>query len=212
MTGHAAVGVDDDLAAGEAGVAHRAADLEPAGRVDEGTEVGRVELGPALGQLGQHRLEDVLPDVGLEQRLERDVGGVLGRQHDGVELDRLVAVVGDGDLGLAVGPQVGQLAALADRGEPLGEAVGQVDRQRHVLRGVLAGVPEHEALVAGALLVERVDGAGPALVGGVDALGDVRRLLPDRHLDAARRAVEALVDESYPMPSTVSRTMAGIST
>ena len=33
--GHAAVGVDDDLAAGEARVARRAADDEPAGRVDE---------------------------------------------------------------------------------------------------------------------------------------------------------------------------------
>ena len=34
VAGRAAVGVDDDLAAGEAGVAHRAADHELAGRVD----------------------------------------------------------------------------------------------------------------------------------------------------------------------------------
>ena len=34
VTGRAAVGVDDDLAAGQAGVAHRAADHELAGRVD----------------------------------------------------------------------------------------------------------------------------------------------------------------------------------
>src|SRR5690606_17147902 len=38
VAGHAAVGVDDDLAAGQAAVAHRAADHELAGRVD-------VELG-----------------------------------------------------------------------------------------------------------------------------------------------------------------------
>ena len=35
VAGRAAVGVDDDLAAGEAGVADRAADHELAGRVDE---------------------------------------------------------------------------------------------------------------------------------------------------------------------------------
>ena len=160
--------------------------------VDTAHEHRTGEVGAAVAQLGEDRLDDVRPDVRLEHALERDVRGVLGREHHGVELDGPVAVVGDGDLGLAVGPQVGQVAALADRGEPLGETVGQVDRQRHVLRGVLAGIPEHEALVAGALLVQRVDGAGPALVGGVDALGDVRRLLPDRHLDATRSAVEAL--------------------
>ncbi len=34
MARHAAVGVDDDLTAGQAAVAHRAADNETAGRVD----------------------------------------------------------------------------------------------------------------------------------------------------------------------------------
>ena len=37
VRGRAAVGVDDDLAAGQAGVAVRAADLEAAGRVDVAT-------------------------------------------------------------------------------------------------------------------------------------------------------------------------------
>ena len=47
VTGGAAVGVDDDLAAGESGVALRAADLEAAGRVDEACAAsshGEVEL------------------------------------------------------------------------------------------------------------------------------------------------------------------------
>ena len=35
MTGHAAIGVDDDLATGQTGVAHGATDDELAGRVDE---------------------------------------------------------------------------------------------------------------------------------------------------------------------------------
>ena len=44
VAGHAAVGVDDDLAAGEAGVAHGAADDEPAGGVDAHLVVVVAEL------------------------------------------------------------------------------------------------------------------------------------------------------------------------
>ena len=56
--------------------------------------------------------------------------------------------------------------------EPLGDG----DRQRHQLRGVVAGVAEHQALVAGAALVELVlGGADPRLVAVVDARGDVGR-------------------------------------
>ena len=72
--------------------------------------------------------------------------------------------------------------------------MGQVDRQGHELRGVVAREPEHQALVAGTLLVVDIQPAvtGAVLIGGVDALGDVGALLADRHLDAARRSVEAL--------------------
>ena len=106
---------------------------------------------------------------------------------------RVLRVVLDGDLGLAVGAEVLQRAVLAYGGELLGEALGDHDRQRHQLRRVVTGVAEHQPLVAGALLVERVHGAGPALVPGVDALGDVERLPADGHLHAAAVAVEALV-------------------
>ena len=114
----------------------------------------------------------------------------------GYQGDRAVALVRDRDLGLAVGPQVGHLSALADLGQPLGEAVGQPDGKGHQLRGLVAGVAEHQALVAGALQVERVLLGGGSLdarlVRGVDTLGDVGRLLADRDRDAAGRAVEAL--------------------
>ena len=123
-----------------------------------------------------------------------DVLGVLRGEHDGVDAHRaVVGVVLDGDLGLAVGAQVGQRAVLADRGEPLGEALGDHDRQRHQHVGVVAGVAEHQALVAGALLVHRVDRAGARLVAGVDALGDVAGLAADGDHHAARVAVEALL-------------------
>ena len=68
----------------------------------------------------EHRLDHVLADVGREQRLQVDVGGVLAGHHDGVEPDRPVAVVLDGDLGLAVGAQVGHGPVLADARQLLG--------------------------------------------------------------------------------------------
>ena len=121
--------------------------------------------------------------------------GVLRGEDHGVDADRaVVRVVLDGDLGLAVGAQVGQRAVLADLGELLGEALGHHDRQRHQHVGVVAGVAEHQALVAGALLVHRVRRSPVRrLVAGVDALGDVAGLAADRDHDAAGRAVEALL-------------------
>ncbi len=95
---------------------------------------------------------------------------------------------------LPSGRRYGNRPGLADLGEALGHAVGQVDRQRHEHVGLVAGVAEHHPLVAGALLVELVVLAGTAgahLLGVVDALGDVGRLLVDRDHDAARVPVVA---------------------
>ncbi len=85
------------------------------------------------------------------------------------------------------------MPSLRTCGELLGEALRDHDRQRHQHVGVVAGVAEHQPLVARALLVHRVDRAGAALVPGVDALGDVAGLATDRDHHAARGAVEALV-------------------
>ncbi len=188
VPGHAAVGVDDDLPAGQARVTHRPADHEAAGRVDQdagvlGLEAERLDL----------RRDDVLAQVDGEFLVQVHALGVLAGDHDGVQADRLVAVVLDGHLGLAVGTQVRNRAVLADLGQPAGQAVRQGDRQRHQLGRVRAGVAEHQALVTGALLVELVEGVlQPRLVGGVDTLRDVRGLRVDRHVDPAGVAVEAL--------------------
>jgi hypothetical protein len=147
----------------------------------------------------------VLLDVALEG-VELGLLGVLGRQHDGVDAHRaVVGVVLDGDLGLAVGPEVRQRPVLAHLGELLGEALRDHDRQRHQHVGVVAGVAEHQALVARALLVQGVHGTGARLVAAVDALGDVARLAPDSDHHAAGLAVEALVggvvaDREDPVP------------
>ena len=172
VTAHAAVGVHDDLAAGQAGVAHGSADDEAAGGVD-------VVLGVLVEPLGgQHGLDDVLEDVGV-QLLVADALGVLAADDHGVDARGLaVLVVLDRDLALAVGAQVGQLAALAHFGQLAAELVGQRDGRGHQLGGLVGGVAEHHALVAGAA--------------GVHALGNVAGLLVDGRDHGAGVGVEAV--------------------
>src|SRR5205823_14114572 len=90
VAGVTTVRIDDDLPAGEAGVAHRAADFEAPGRVDQKPVVVGVQ--PEPFQLGA---DDVLADVGREQRLERDVRSVLAGYDDGIQSQRCEPVVGD---------------------------------------------------------------------------------------------------------------------
>ena len=54
-----------------------------------------------------------------------------------------------GDLALAVRAQIAHLAVLAHLGQALGQLVGQADGHGHQLRGLVAGITEHHALVAG---------------------------------------------------------------
>ena len=118
MSAHAAVGVDDDLAAGEAGIAHGAADDEAAGRVD-------VVLGVLVQQvLGRDDgFNDVLLNFGAE--LVVGEGGVLVAVLENSACCVLMTtastrtglwlfVVLDRDLRFAVGAEVGHLAGLAD--------------------------------------------------------------------------------------------------
>ena len=102
MTRVAAVGVDDDLATGEPGVRHRAADHEATGRV-------HVPLGGGVQPLGgDHLLDDVVLDV-VEDLLLRDLVAVLDADEHGVHpAGAAVVVVLDGHLRLAVGPSPAQ--------------------------------------------------------------------------------------------------------
>ena len=106
MTSHAAVGVDDDLATREAGVAHRTTDHEPTGRVDEDVVV-------VVGKLfGNHRADHVLDQIGPDHRVAVDAVVVLRGDEHGLEPDGSVALVLEGDLGLGVGSQVRMVPAL----------------------------------------------------------------------------------------------------
>ena len=182
------------------GVAHRPADHELAGRVHV-EEVLRAEpLGvveaPVVGV--KDRLDDVLEEVGLEERLDVDPVAVLRRDEDALDLGRplataLVDVVADRHLRLAVRPEIREHLGLAHLGEPLRELVREHDGERHQLLGLARRVAEHHPLVARAEQVERVGVAVLRLEGLVHALRDVRRLLVDRDDDAAGLVVEPVL-------------------
>ena len=169
----AAVGVYDDFAAREAGIAVRTADDELARGVDVVDNVVGKECLYVVAELGFHARNQDVNDVLLDLRQH---GGlvlielvVLRAHHDGFDgLRRVVVGVADGDLAFGVGAQVGHFAALAAQGSQLAQqAVREVEGQRHVVVGFVRGVAEHHALVASALLL----GRGPLYT-----LVDVHRL------------------------------------
>ena len=102
---------------------------------------------------------------------------VLGGNHHGIDALGLAVHVLDADLALAVRTQVVQRARAADLAQLLTQLVRQHDRQRHQLFGLVAGVAEHQALVAGAA--------------GVHAHRDVGGLGLNRVQNAAGLGVEA---------------------
>ena len=151
----------------------------------------RRSLRASYRSLRQDRLHDVLPEVVRDQRL----GALLVLRGDQqlLDLDRLAVAVADRHLRLAVGPQIRDDVRLADIGQPVRELVRERDRERHELFGLVARVAEHHALITGAGDVELivVGRVGARLVGLVDALGDVGRLLVDRVDHGARVGREA---------------------
>ena len=186
MRGAAAVGVDDDLAPGQPGVALRAADDEAAGGVD-------VDLCLVVQKLGGDDVADDIADHVAADHVRRGLGRVLGREDDRVHAHRAaLLVVFDGDLGLAVGAQIVEKTALAHLGEPARHLVRQRDRQRHELLRLAAGIAEHHALVAGAVLQLGVR-VLLALQRAVHAERDVAGLLVDVGDDAAGVAVKAVL-------------------
>ena len=177
VAAHAAVGVHDDLAPRDPGVAERAADDEAPGRVDVVAGVPREPLG------GQHGLHDLLHHR-LAQGGDPHVRPVLGREHHRLDRHRPVVLVAEGHLALGVRTQPRQAPRLAHLGLAGDQPVGVGDRGRHQDVGLAGRVAEHQPLVTGALLV---------LGGLVDAHGDVARLLADGGQHRAGLPVEAHV-------------------
>ena len=127
---------------------------------------------------GDEDSDDVVFDFGQHVLVVVVKLVVLCGYHDGVDaLCRAVVVVFYGHLTLGVGAQVGHFLAFAsDVGQGPYNQVSQIERYRHVIFCLVAGVAEHHALVAGTLLV---------VVAVVHAAVDVLALLMDGIEDAA---------------------------
>ena len=195
VRGRAAVGVDDDLAPREPGVAIGTADVELAGRVDV---PARILGDPARRQRLAHVRLDQLAHLVRRHGFDE----VLVRDHDLGDAGRLAVLVAHRHLALGVGPEDGLLAGVPRLRDEAQDQVAVVERRRHQLGGVLAGVAEHDALVARALIL---------VAAAVDALRDVSRLGMQQHLDVALVPVEAILlvadvldgearDVSHPIP------------
>ena len=133
-----------------------------------------------LGSLVEHRLRhggaDHLPGDVVAQLFGRDPIAVLARHDHGIYAQRPAPVVLHGDLRLAVGAKIGQSPFAADVRQRPDEVVRQHERKRHQLGSLVAGVPEHQPLVA----------CAP----GIDAHRDVGRLPVQRRQHRARIGVE----------------------
>src|SRR5712691_6131383 len=180
----AAVRVDDDLAPGEPGVAHRPTDGEGPGAVHQVLRLG-IEPRAADG-----RPDNLFADLAAEP-LVVDARIVLRRDDDGVDALGNALLVLDRDLGLSIGPQVRERPVLSGLRELTRHGVRERDRQRHELGRFADGEAEHHSLVARPELHRVVPFT--RLDRLVDALRDLRRLLFDRGQHAAGAIVEAVV-------------------
>ncbi len=145
----------------------------------------RYLISPLIEFLGQHRLDHFL-DHRFPQPALLDVRRVLRREHDGVDGMRPAVDVAQGDLRFGVRTQPGKAAVAAQLGLALDQPMRIVDGGRHQDRRLVAGVAEHQALVAGTL-VEVV------VLGLVHALGDVRALAVIADLHRAALVVDAVL-------------------
>lgn len=133
-------------------------------------------------------LNDLLLDL-LPELLSGDILAVLSRHDNGVDALRdngasIVSVL-NGDLGLGIGPEPRQLAALASIGHGLVQLVRKNDGQGQQFGGLVGGIAEHDTLVTSAELLKSLF--------VVETLGNVRRLLLNGDQHVAGLVVEALV-------------------
>ena len=106
------------------------------------------------------------------------------RDNDLRRLDRLAVMVPHSDLALGVGSQRLFGAGVARLRDPTQDLVSVIERRRHEFGCFSAGVAEHDALVACALVL---------VAGRVDALGDVGGLGVQQHFDVSVAPMKAVL-------------------
>ena len=183
-----AVGVNDDFPSGQTGVSVWSSDDEYACRVDVVLDFVMEECKHFLAvYLFLHPRDEDVDDIVLDDFQHRFLVLVeiivLRGDDDGVYALRYALVrIFDRHLALGVGAQVGHdLSLFPYLGQRAHDEVRQVQRDGHVVLGLVGGVAEHHSLVAGTLVF---------LIAAVNATADVAALFVDGGKDAAAVAVE----------------------
>src|SRR5580704_4475482 len=144
MPPHATVGVHNNLAAGQPGIAHGPANHEATCGIDVILRVLVEEM--SRNRSLNHVPENVATKFVIPNRL-----GVLRRNYDGVDAHRLVMrIVFHGHLRLSIRPQIRKLPVLTNLGKPHAKFMRKRNRRRHKLRSLITREPKHHSLVAGA--------------------------------------------------------------
>ena len=159
MMAKSAVGIHDDLPAGHAAISEGTASDKPTSGIYE--KLCFLIDHFRGDNLFYHLFNDPLP-----QRIVINLGGVLGRYNNGRNSNRSKIYVPDCHLRFSIWPQPRELAGFADMGKPLREVVGKINGHGHKNRGVSAGIPEHEPLIACSPFLKQP--------GAVNALSNVR--------------------------------------
>jgi len=109
---------------------------------------------------------------------------MLGGQHDLGHFDRLATDIAQGHLALGIWTKLRLFPGMAGFCQQFQDLVAIGDRRWHQHRGFVAGIAEHDALIARAFVL---------IARGIDALGDMRRLRVQQHFDFAVGVMEAVL-------------------
>src|SRR5688500_15430513 len=140
MAAMAAVGIDDNLAAGEPRIAHWSTNYESTCRIDMVLDA-RWIVQPFRHGWSNNVLHQILLDLFIGH-----VWAVLCRNDNGIDAERFAVFVFNRHLRLAVRTNPLQELFLAYFRETFGQPVSQYDRHGHKFSGFVGGVPEHKTL------------------------------------------------------------------
>ena len=161
------ISIDDNLFTGPSRITCRTADDETAGGIDEIFRLIIQQLRRDNGR--NHHSKHVLSDPFLIDRFV-----MLTGDHDRFDPFDMAVRIFHGHLRFSVRPQIRQLLRFPQLRNLLGQLIRQHDRQRHQLWRLLAGIAEHQSLIACSQLVRFIVRSEPLFQRGADPCSDIR--------------------------------------
>ena len=138
----AAVGIDDDLSAGQAGIAVRTSNHEVTGGID--VNIGNIGNIKAIAT--QNRCDHALTDV-LTQLLHFKVSAVHNGHYYGINANHIASfIILYANLRFAIGTQ--QIVGMDALGQAIAQCTGQCCRQGHQLGSLGTSAAKHHTLIA----------------------------------------------------------------